>query len=375
MPEPGPALYVHGGALDTVRYPESSPFKTERAARSLALLQSMHLIEDGQVIAPDPATDAEILRFHTPEYLAALKLAAEETYTPAMGEMGLGSPDCPLFKGLLTYVRAAVGGTLTGARAILEGRARRVFNPSGGYHHAHAGRAGGFCYVNDIVLAADLFRRHGRRVLVLDIDGHHGDGVQDAFYDTAEVMTVSFHESGDTQFPGTGWEWESGTGAGAGFNINLPLPPRTHDAIYLHAFNELALPLIRAFAPDVLIVELGMDALAGDPLVHLALTNNVFADIVERLVTLPCPLLATGGGGYHIANTARGWALMWSILAGHGSHEEATWGMGGIMLESTDWRGGLRDRIRPAEVSDVVDGVIMKRIKWLKENVLACDRV
>jgi len=258
--------------------------------------------------------------------------------------MGLGTDDCPVFLGMNDYATLAAGASLTGAELLLSGEADIAFNAAGGYHHAHAARASGFCYLNDVVLAALRLTSAGKRVLFLDVDAHHGDGVQDAFYDRNDVLTVSLHESGKTLFPGTGFEDEIGVGQGEGFCVNIPLPVGTFDAAYLWAFREAAWPLIRAYAADVVILELGMDGLAGDPLAHLHLTNNVFADIVGMVRGLNKPLLVTGGGGYHVDNTVRGWALAWSELCGEQEHDLSI-GMGGVMLETTEWSGGLRDRI------------------------------
>ena len=259
--------------------------------------------------------------------------------------MGLGTPDCPIFPAMYEFVSLAAGASLTGARRILDGEAQVAFNPSGGFHHAHPGRAAGFCFINDVVLAVQAFTDAGKRVLVVDIDVHHCDGVQDAFYDRDDVMVLSFHQSGRTLFPGTGFEDEIGIGPGRGYTVNVPLPVGTYDDIYRRAFMEIAEPLMRVFAPDVILLELGMDALAGDPLAHLHLTNNVYVDVVEKVVSLGTPILATGGGGYNIENTVRGWTLLWSVLCGEDTRaEDLSMGMGGVMLENTDWAGGLRDR-------------------------------
>ena len=158
-------------------------------------------------------------------------------------------------------------------------------------------------------------------------------------------MTISLHQNGRTLFPGTGFEDEIGTGDGKGYSVNIPLPIGTFDQAYMKAFNEAVLPLIKAYASDVIVFELGADALAGDPLALLQLTNNTYADIIHSLLNLDLPILMTGGGGYNIENTARAWALAWSVLCGqdHPDHI-ANIGLGGVMLESTDWHGGLRDR-------------------------------
>jgi acetoin utilization protein AcuC len=199
---------------------------------------------------------------------------------------------------------------------------------------------------------------------------HHCDGVQNAFYERNDIMTISLHESGKTLFPETGFEYEIGAGKGVGFSINLPLPVGAYDAAYKRIFMETALPLINAFAPDVFIIELGMDALAGDPLAHLNLTNNAYVDIIKEILTLGKPILATGGGGYNPAAAARGWALAWSVFCGEDEHDLGI-GLGGVMLETTEWPGGLRDRIliSDAGVRDTVDSEIDRVVQYIHANV------
>jgi acetoin utilization protein AcuC len=352
MPEKN-KLFIYTPQLEIGGYPESCPFNTHRAGQSRDTVDSMGLLTgDGRrEVEPESLTDDELASFHTDEYLDCLKRAGEGRLEPSEALwMGLGTPDCPVFRDMYDFCALAAGGTLTGARKIIAGEATAAFNPSGGFHHAQAGNAAGFCYINDLVFAAEAFARAGMRVLFLDIDVHHCDGVQNAFYDRSEIMTLSLHESGRTLFPGTGFEDEIGTGEGRGYAVNFPLPVGTFDAAYERVFREGALPLIKQFNPDVVMLELGMDALAGDPLAHLHLTNNTHAMITEEMLGLGKPVLATGGGGYHIPNTVRGWALCWSVLCGeHSMHDDLSFGMGGVMLENTDWAGGLRDRVLLAD--------------------------
>jgi len=208
-------------------------------------------------------------------------------------------------------------------------------------------------------------------VLYLDVDVHHGDGVAYGFYDRSDVMTISLHETPRALFPGTGFEDEIGSGEGKGYCVNIPLPIGTYDELYMKAFNEVAVPLIGAYNPDVIVFELGADALAGDPLAHLCLTNNTYAEIIEHLVSLNKPILATGGGGYNVENTARAWARAWSVLCGETVQDDMNIGMGGVMLESTDWRGGLRDRefVVRNQQREMVLVVLEKTIEKIKSNV------
>jgi acetoin utilization protein AcuC len=364
--------FLHDPRLDADGYPSACPFNSRRAGQSRAKVDAMGLLsgDDRFEAAPEALSRAELERFHTPEYVDALERAGRGALAPDDAlRFGLGTPDCPIFAGMYDFVRLAAGGSVTGARMILDGRADIVFNPSGGFHHAQRDHAAGFCFINDVVLAAQVLAGAGRRVLFLDIDVHHGDGVQDAFYDRSDVMTISLHESGRTLFPGTGFEDEIGTGEGRGYCVNVPLPVGTYDDAYERAFRSAVLPLIGKFDPDVFILELGMDTLAGDPLAHLHLTNNVLADIVQQVVDFDRPILAVGGGGYYIANTVRGWALCWSVLCGeHAGQQDLMIGMGGVMLENADWLGGLRDRMLLTDGGrrDTVDadiGVTIQRLR------------
>ena len=342
-------LFLYTPELEIGGYPESCPFNTHRAGQSRSTIESMGLLTGNARVEmkPESLTAGELASFHTADYLDCLKRASAHQLKPEEALWaGLGTPDCPVFDNMYDFVALAAGGSLTGARKIINGEASIAFNPSGGFHHAQAGNAAGFCYVNDIVFAAEAFTKAGMRVLFLDIDVHHCDGVQDAVYDRSDIMTISLHESGRTLFPGTGFEDEIGTGEGRGYTVNFPLPVGTYDAAYEKVFRQGALPLIKQYDPDVIILELGMDALAGDPLAHLNLTNNTHAMITEEIVALGKPVLATGGGGYNVPNTVRGWALCWSVLCGeHSSHDDMSFSMGGVMMQNMDWIGGLRDRV------------------------------
>jgi len=367
--------FVHRAELDAGGYPEGCPLDSSRAGKTRDTLRSMGLLdgEDRVEVAPEPLSRAAVERFHTPEYVDALQRAGWGELKPHEAlRFGLGTPDCPIFKNMFEYVALAAGGSVTGARLLLEGKSDIAFNPSGGLHHAQAGNAAGFCYLNDIVLAALEMTDAGKRVLFLDIDAHHCDGVQDAFYDRKDVMTISLHESGRTLFPGTGFEDEIGTGEGKGYTVNIPLPVGTYDAAYKKAFKDAALPLIKAYDADMIVLEIGTDALAGDPLAHLHLTNNVHADITQAIVDLKKPILATGGGGYNSENAVRGWALCWSVLCGDQKvQRDLMLGMGGVMLENTDWLGGLRDRVLLADggLRDAIDAEINLVIDRIRSRV------
>jgi len=340
------AVYIYTEDLETGGYPKECPFSSGRAGRTREIITSLNLLNlpNTKEVAPVPIPEEQLLWFHTEAYLHTLKRAGRGIHDFKALKRGLGTPDCPLFSDMFNYSALAAGGSPYGAAMIVDGKTDIAFNPSGGFHHADADSASGFCYLNDIVIAAEYFSRKGLRVLVIDLDAHHGDGVQNAFYHRNDVVTLSMHENGKTLFPGTGFVEEIGADQGRGASINIPLPVGTFDAVYHKAFEEVVLPLVEAISPDVIILPLGMDALAGDPLAHLNLTNNVFADIVADIVECDIPILATGGGGYNPENTARGWALAWSVFASGRDDAIMGFGMGGVMLENTAWFGGLRDR-------------------------------
>jgi acetoin utilization protein AcuC len=178
------------------------------------------------------------------------------------------------------------------------------------------GHASGFCVFNDPVIAINALLQRGLRVVYVDIDCHHGDGVQHAFYDTDHVLTISLHEAGTYLFPGTGFPNESGMGQGLGYAVNVPLYPYTDDELYLWAFREVVPPLVRRFQPNVLVTQLGIDTHVNDPITHLALTVQGFAQVVREFGEMGYPWLALGGGGYDLPAVARGWTLAFAAMAG-----------------------------------------------------------
>jgi acetoin utilization protein AcuC len=338
-------VFIHSDELERYHYPPDCPFKTERAAMTRSILRSMGLYtgENTNEIPPRPATEQELLLFHQPEYLQALRRVSQGDFRAEDLHRGLGTQDTPLFSDLYRYTELAAGGTITGAGLILDGNADLIFNPSGGFHHAFPAAAGGFCYINDVVIGCKVIKAGGKRVFCLDLDAHHGNGTQSAFYDDPDVFTVSFHESGKTLFPWGGFEHEIGEGRGAGYNVNVPLPAHTDDDTFVLAFRNIVPPLLEAYNPEVIVVEIGMDILSVDPLTHLSMTNNAIADILPYLRDTEIPLLVVGGGGYNPEHTARGWALAWTILCGKEPDTSMSIGMGGVFLGNAEWSAGLRD--------------------------------
>ncbi|MBI4289657.1 MAG: acetoin utilization protein AcuC, partial [Chloroflexi bacterium] len=226
--------------------------------------------------------------------------------------------DNPISAGMYQAAALAAGASLEAAQAVLNGRAEDAFNAGGGYHHAGPDYASGFCVFNDPVLTIQrLLGRGVHRVAYVDIDAHHGDGVQNAFYSSDQVLTISLHESGRYLFPGTGGVEEEGEGSGQGYAVNVPLAPATDDEVYLWAFRALVPPLVRAFQPEVLVTQLGIDTHIDDPLTHLALTSHGHAAAVAELKALsPGRWIALGGGGYDLSAVARCWALDYALMLG-----------------------------------------------------------
>ena len=364
------AIFVYSEDLEKYPYPPEHPFKTDRAPKTRKIIRSMGWLSGGyrKEVSPRPASRIAMKKFHTARYLRALKTASEGGWDSDALAMGIGTPDCPVFPGVYEHAVLATGATLTGVKAILTGQADVAFNPHGGFHHAHPEKAAGFCYINDVALACQVLTEAGKRVLYLDIDVHNGDGVGYFFFERRDVMTISFHENPRVLFPGTGFEDEIGQGEGKGYCINFPMPVGAYDLVYLNAFEAIVLPLIKAFDPDVFVFELGADTLAGDPLAHLQLTNNAYVDILNHLLRFEKPILMTGGGGYHVENTARAWALAWGVLCGADDGRDANIGMGGVMLASTDWQGGLRDRelIIPEQQREVVASAVLSIVERIK---------
>lgn len=365
--------FVYTPEIEALSYPANCPFKTGRAGLTRQRLLSLGLLGGlGRAeVAPRKATRAALEKFHTPRYLDELQRAAAGNLTPAGFAMGLGGSDTPVFKDMFDYGAWACGASLNAAELLLTGEADIAFNLLGGFHHAFPEHAGGFCYLNDVALACLRVTESGKRVAYLDVDAHHGDGVQAAFYGRKDVLTISMHESGKTLYPWGGFENETGECGGEGFNVNIPLPAETYDDAFLRAYRELVPPLLRAFHPDCIVLELGLDTLAGDPLTHLMMTNNIVVEVAQHLLDFGRPVLVAGGGGYHLEHTVRGWALAWRTFAGEGDADAYSLGLGGVMLGNTDWAGGLQDHQLPisAEQRQRVDIELDATLRAVRQNI------
>jgi len=293
------------------------PMRPARLRHTYELLDAYGAFdqEASLLVTPRSATEEELQSLHTPEYVSAVRslslgLSGYDPQRFGFGPQG----DNPIYRGMYEAALLSTGASLLAAELVASKEVEVAFNISGGLHHASSGQASGFCIFNDPALAIKYLLERGLRVAYVDIDAHHGDGVQEAFFDDARVLTISLHESGRYLFPGTGFVSESGVGPAVGYSVNLPLYPYTEDDIYLWAFHEIVPPLLRAFDPDVLVTQLGIDSYHSDPLTHLQLTSRGYVEAVREFAKLGKPWLAFGGGGYDLGAVARCWALAYGVM-------------------------------------------------------------
>ncbi len=313
------AAFVYDDSMSRHELRSDHPMRPVRLRYTYELLRGYDAFEneDALLFSPRAAAEEELRWLHTSEYIAAVRnLSAGEGLREAHRfNFGLQG-DNPYYHGMYDAATLSSGATLLAAEMVAEKTVDVAFNISGGLHHAAAGHASGFCVFNDPALAVHYFLRRGMRVAYIDIDAHHGDGVQEAFFDDDRVLTISVHESGRYLFPGTGFVGELGEGRGRGFSVNLPLFPYTSDDVYLDAFRQVVPPLVRAFSPDVVVTQLGIDSYHSDPLTHLQLTTMGFVELVREFAALGLPWLAMGGGGYDLMAVARAWTLAYGVMLG-----------------------------------------------------------
>ncbi|MBI4328315.1 MAG: acetoin utilization protein AcuC [Chloroflexi bacterium] len=315
------AAFLYDQALTRDFLGEGHPLRPSRLRLVYELLEAYGLLHrpDTLLLAPRAATESELLSFHARDYVESVKALSAGEHLERQYRYGFsGDGDNPVTEGMYEAASLNTGASLVAAEAVADGRVEVAFNAAGGFHHAGEDFASGFCIFNDPVIAIrSLLAKGFRRVAYIDIDTHHGDGVQNAFASSPSVLTISLHESGRYLFPGTGHTTEIGQGEGEGFSVNVPLAPFTDDATYLWAFREVVPPLVRAFGPDVLVTQLGIDTHADDPLSHLALTSHGYAEAVRELKALsPGRWLALGGGGYNLSAVARCWTLAYAVMLG-----------------------------------------------------------
>lgn len=288
------------------------PLAMGRQAAVLDLIDALGWGDPDQTRVPDIPERVVLEWFHASDYLDALERAdaAGRATADMRARYNLGSMECPVFPGLWDRARATVGGSILAAELVLGGGV--AFHPTGGTHHGMPGRASGFCYLNDPVFAVQRLLDAGlTRVLHADLDAHHGDGVEAAFADDPRVFLVSIHEDG--RWPGTG-----GVAATLGGRaVNVPVPREINDTEYRHVLERLIYPFARRVQPEAIVVLLGADGLAGDPLSAMRLSNGALWTASQDLIAQSPRAVILGGGGYNPWTTARLWTGMWGLLAGH----------------------------------------------------------
>jgi acetoin utilization protein AcuC len=297
---------------------EKHPFVTNRSRLFINMCKRHDVLylPGTQIMEPLPIDENSVLAFHDSQYYHYLVMASHGAFNPRMISYSIGNDDNPVARGLLEYFLLAVGASVMGADILKsQSKVDLVFSPTGGFHHGGPDYASGFCYLNDIVIAIKYLLQHNYRLLYFDIDAHHGDGVQFAFYNEPRVLNISLHESARTLFPwNSGFENELGEGPGYGYNINVPLAPGTEDEIYREVFQRIVEPLAQAYKPDICILAAGVDAMYTDSMSHLSLTNNIYVEVIQGIRKLAPKMLMLGAGGYNPRNIARNWTLAWSAL-------------------------------------------------------------
>jgi acetoin utilization protein AcuC len=341
------SIFVYSEEMSRFEFGPDHPFKPERASKTLELCTRYGVMDRPwmKALKPEPIEPSLLPLFHEPEYIHFLEEASKGNVHIEGLERGLGTEDNPILPGIYEWSLSAVGGTYMGLDQIVTGNALVAFNPLGGFHHGMPGHAEGFCYLNDIaiVLKDAIERSSEQRFVYLDIDAHHGNGVQEAFYKDPRVLVISIHETGKTLYPWSGHETEIGEEDGEGFTVNFPLLAGSDDEIFDFALNEAVFPLVKAFVPHIIVAQIGADTMVSDPLTHLKFTNNSYQRASRGMSALCPKILALGGGGYDLYRTARCWTLAWSILNNLEPMDEFAGLVGGMMFGPEQEVGSLYD--------------------------------
>jgi acetoin utilization protein AcuC len=320
----GPACVVFDPTLTGYDFGPTHPMSPLRVDLTMRLATELGVLGDGglRTVGAPVAPDELLASVHGEAFLAAVRRVGGDPYL-VDAEHGLGTPDNPAFEGMHGASAHIVGATVEAARRVWTGEVTHAANISGGLHHAMPDRASGFCIYNDVAVGIRWLLEHGaQRVAYVDVDVHHGDGVERIFYDDPRVLTISLHETGQMLFPGTGFPGDTGGPGAEGSAVNVALPPGTSDAGWLRAFHAVVPPLLREFSPDILVTQQGCDSHIEDPLAHLMLTVDGQRASYQALHDLAHEVcggrwVATGGGGYAIVDVVpRAWTHLLGIVAG-----------------------------------------------------------
>jgi acetoin utilization protein AcuC len=322
-------LFIYSTNELKYRFNDQHPFNQKRITLTVDLLGRLGSLPEKFICSPLPATVQELTHAHALPYIEAVRALSESS--PSMEwqdkaeSFGLGiDGDTPFFQGMHDVSAQIVGGTIIAAEAVMSGRTKHALHLGGGLHHAMQGKGSGFCVYNDAAVAIHAIRqKYGARVLYIDTDVHHGDGVQWAFYSDPEVFTLSIHETGKYLFPGTGGVQERGDENGFGYCLNLPIEPYTEDESWLECFEDIIRRTAASFKPDIIISQHGCDTHAFDPLAHLQCSMTSFLrmpTLIHELAHTWCEgrWAALGGGGYDIWRVVpRAWSLLWLVMTDH----------------------------------------------------------
>jgi len=343
------ATLIYSREFAKYRLSETHPLRPERLGLTFELMDAYDIF-DRPGIGWQEARQAEqrlLLKVHSKECVDVTRALSAGKRVENPWRYGLDTPDNPIFPGMYDASALCVGGTVLAADLVMDGETEVAFNIGGGLHHAHRNRAAGFCVFNDPAIAIiHVMERAGgdAKVAYIDIDAHHGDGVQETFYESNRVLTISVHETGRYLFPGTGAVEETGARDGVGYSVNVPLAPYTDDETYVWAFREVAPPLVHVFQPDFLVTQLGADTHYRDPLTHMALTVSGYEEVVRTIKALPGKWLACGGGGYDLQVVPRAWTLAFAVMGDLELPDEIPSPLG---AEYPDSDGRLHDTERP----------------------------
>ncbi|KKE77668.1 acetoin utilization protein AcuC [Oceanobacillus caeni] len=316
------AAFIFSDQFLEYHFHENHPFNQKRIQLTKELLEQSNALTSEDLLLPRKASDKEIALFHDEDYIEAVKRASFNQLTDdEKREFGLGTEDTPIFDGMHEASALLVGGSLTAVDEVINERVNHSLNIGGGLHHGFKRKASGFCIYNDAAIAIRYIRKnYNLRVLYVDTDAHHGDGVQSAFYDDPNVCTFSIHETGRYLFPGTGEVNERGIKQGFGYSFNLPIDAFTQDESFLEVYEGAIRRIAEFFKPDIIITQNGADAHTYDPLTHLCTSMKIYERIPEishELAHEYCngKWIALGGGGYDIWRVVpRAWAQIWNVM-------------------------------------------------------------
>ncbi|KAJ5439301.1 Histone deacetylase RPD3 [Penicillium daleae] len=315
--------YFYDSDVGNYAYVSGHPMKPHRIRMTHSLVMNYGLYKKMEIYRAKPASKYEMTQFHTDEYIDFLSKVTPDNmdqFSKEQSRYNVGD-DCPVFDGLFEFCGISAGGSMEGAARLNRGKCDVAVNWAGGLHHAKKSEASGFCYVNDIVLGILELLRFKQRVLYVDIDVHHGDGVEEAFYTTDRVMTVSFHKYGE-YFPGTGELRDIGVGSGKYYAVNFPLRDGINDASYKSIFEPVIKSVMEWYRPEAVVLQCGGDSLSGDRLGCFNLSMRGHANCVNFIKSFDLPTLILGGGGYTMRNVARTWAYETGILVGENLESE-----------------------------------------------------